>query len=310
MTLRFKTTRAIGTAIALTLGSVATAAAQQIPVRKEAPQPSSSRMPVTKETTPAPAPAPTPAPEPTPAPAPTPAPTPAPVDTMSSMSTSRVDSSMTTSTTTTTTSTGEVPMPTDNTRRFGNGFYIGVAGGASFPQNELNRVYKTGFNVEVPIGWDPANSPLGLRLNLGYNRLRADERFDFNQSNNGAGTLKDPQLFQGVVDAKLRLPFGHFLGATSGLYAVGGGGVYYFRNYTNTVGLTVTGNGGTSGNTGGSVTNTFNSEDKARFGANVGGGVSWGLGRTSLFVESRYVRVFTPNTDSDYVPVMIGLTFH
>jgi hypothetical protein len=298
MTLRFKTTRAIGTAIALTLGSVATAAAQQsIPVRKEAPQPT----PVTKEQTPAPTPAPTPTPEPTPAP--TPVPTPAPVDTMAT--TSRVDSSMTTtSTTTTTVSTGEIPME-PQTKRFGNGFYVGLAGGASFPQNELNRVYKSGLNIEVPIGWDPTNSPLGLRLNLGYNRLRADDRFDFSQSNNGAGTLKDPQLFQGVLDAKLRLPFGRFLGATSGLYAVGGGGVYYFRNYTNTVGLTTTGN-----TNGGSVTNTFNTEDKARFGANVGGGISWGLGRTSLFVESRYVRVFTPNTDSDYVPVMLGLTFH
>jgi hypothetical protein len=301
MTLRYSTTRAIGTAIALTLVGAAAASAQdpsrsRIPVRKEGTPSTTSGMPVSKE--PAPAPAPAPAPEPAPAPAPMPAP--APADTMATT---------TTTTTTTSVSTGEVPMQ-PSMKQFGNGFYVGIAGGASFPQNELNRVYKTGFNVEVPIGWDPANSPLGLRLNLGYNRLRADDRFDFSQTNNGAGTLKDPQVFQAVMDAKLRIPFGHLLGATSGLYAVGGGGAYYFRNYTNTVGLTVTGNGGTTGNTGGSVTNTFNTEDRTRFGANVGGGVSWGLGRTSLYVESRYVRVFTPNRDSDYVPVMLGLTFH
>jgi len=302
MTLRYSTTRAIAAAAALMFVSAASLAAQTdtsrtrpTRVRKDA----TPAMPVTKEPTPAP----TPAPEPAPAPMPAPTPTPPPVDTMAA---TRVD---TTTTVTTTVSTGEVPaQPT--MKQFGNGFYVGIAGGASFPQNDLNRVYKSGFNVEVPIGWDPVNSPLGLRLNLGYNRLRADDRFDFSQTNNGTGTLKDPQVYQAVMDAKLRIPFGHLLGSTSGLYAVGGGGAYYFRNYANTVGLTITGNGGTSGNNGGSVTGTFNSEDRTRFGANVGGGLTWGLGRTSVYVESRYVRVFTPNKDSDYVPVMLGLTFH
>jgi len=288
MTLRFSTSRAIGAAIVLTLGSVASAAAQT-PVRKDVPA-NPSRMPVTKDR--APVDTATPAPAPAPAPTYTPAPAPAPM----------TESTTMTTTTTTSTSTGELP-PAAPTTRFGNGFYIGVGAKQSFPQNRLNDVYRSGFGVEVPIGWDPANSPLGVRLNLGYTRLRGDrERFDFNQPTVAQG-LKDPQVYQAVADAKLRLPFGHFLGATSGLYAVGGGGMYYFRNYQNTLMQTV-GTGGTG------VTNTFNPEDKTQFGANVGGGVSWGLGRASLYVESRYVRIFTPNTNSDMVPVVLGVTFH
>ena len=297
MTLRFSTSRAIGAAIALTLGSAAAGA--QTPVRKDVPpSPAPSRMPVTKDNTPAPA----PAPDTTtsmPAPAPAPAPAPVMTDTMTS----------TTTTTTTTVSTGEVPAAP--MRSLGSNWYIGVAGAAEFPQNRLNDFYRTGYGVEGQLGWQPQSSPLGLRLNVGYARMRGDaNQVFYNGATRITSQLADPQIIQGVVDAKLRLPIGNFL---SGLYAVGGGGVYYFKNYVNTLGITT--NPGTTGtvgqgSTGGSVTNTFSSSDATRFGANIGGGVSFGVGSAALFVESRYVRVFTPNTDTDYVPVALGVTFH
>jgi hypothetical protein len=283
MTLRFSTTRAIGAAIAITLGSVSTAMAQT-PVRKDTPAPAPTPTPVTKEA-PAPAPMPAPAPAPTPAPDTTaslPAPAPAPVltDTTTTVTT----------TTTTTTSTGELPM-----MRTRSGWYLGLGGAAEIPQNAMRDYYRTGWGVEGQLGWDPVNSPLGLRLNLGYARLQNQTQFS---------QLRDPQIYQAVGDAKLRLPFGR--GLLSGLYAVGGGGVYYFRNYTNT--LNVTTNPGTGGSSG--VTNAFNAEDKTQFGANVGGGIQFGLGNAALFVESRYVRIFTPNRNTDMVPVVAGLTFN
>ena len=277
MTLRFSTTRAIGAAIAITLGSVSTAMAQT-PVRKDV---SPAPTPVTKET-PAPAPAPdTTAAAPAPAPAPMAQPAPVAVDTTTTVTT----------VTTTETSTGTLPEPT---MRMRSGWYLGLAGAAELPQNSLRDFYDTGWGVEGHIGWDPVNSPLGLRVNLGYARLNSKTEF-------GAG-LRDPQIYQAVGDAKLRLPFGK--GLLSGLYAVGGGGVYYFRNYDSTLNLT------TNPGTGGSVTNTFNPEDKTQFGANVGGGIQFGLGNATLFVESRYVRIFTSNRNSDMVPVAAGLTFN
>ena len=218
-----------------------------------------------------------------------PAPAPAAVDTTTSVTT----------TTTTTTSTGELPAPMMGAMR--SGFYVGLSGKADIPQNNLRDFYRTGYGVEGQLGWDPVNSPLGLRLNLGYTRLQNQTQFS---------QLRDPQIYQAVGDAKLRLPFGS--GLLSGLYAVGGGGVYYFRNYTNTLNVTTNpGTGGQgNGGAGGSVTNVFNAEDKTQFGANVGGGIQFGIGNASLFVESRYVRIFTPNRNTDMVPVAAGLTFN
>ena len=46
-----------------------------------------------------------------------------------------------------------------------------------------------------------------------------------------------------------------------------------------------------------------------RFGANAGGGLSFGFGNTSLFVESRYVRMFTSHERTNYVPIVVGLSF-
>jgi hypothetical protein len=227
-------------------------------------------------------------------------------------------------------------------RRFGNGFYVGVAAGAAVPRTNLDQIYRTGYNIEVPIGWDALHSPLGVRLNLGYGRLRSNSSFQYTAANGSLVTPSDAQIWQGDVDAKLNLPIGHFLGSTSNLYAVGGGGAYYFRNYgyaggaaasTGTSGTTAT-TGATTGTATGTATGTgptygttsgtaqaplgytangqsYNASDrKTRFGANVGAGLSWGIGAASLYVESRFVRVFVPNRNSDYVPVMVGITFH
>jgi hypothetical protein len=303
MTLRFSTSRAIGLAVALTLGSVATATAQQsptrTPVRKDTgptqPAPSSG-MPVSKE----------------PTPAPTPTPTPTPPDTTTTTSSSSVtvttpiptDTAVSTTTTTTVTteSTGEVPARPG--MRWGNGFYVGIDGGTQFPQNEINNAYDPGYNVGGMLGWDSQHSPLGVRLNASWNRLNG--RTLASQNIGGVtftGQVPNADLYSAFADAKLRLPFGHVLGSTSGVYAVGGAGMTYFRNFS--AFQAATGNTATQ-----SRTNTFNPEDVTRFAANVGGGVSWGLGNVSLFVESRWVRVFTTNRNTDYVPLTVGLTFH
>lgn len=225
----------------------------------------------------------------------------------SSMSTSTSTSTSTTTSTTTTTTTesgGDVPPMRAGSLRFGNGLYLGVQGGTNFPQNRINDFYEAGYGAGLQLGWDPTTSPLGLRVNANWNRFNG--RDIANQRIGGLNynvDLPNSDLYSAFADAKLRLPFGRFLGATSGLYAVGGGGVSYFRNYatfTNTTGI----------NTGGNAVNTFNAEDATQFALNGGGGVSWGIGNVSLFVEGRYVRVFTEGPRTDFIPVSIGLTFH
>jgi hypothetical protein len=239
----------------------------------------------------------------------TPAPAPAPVDSSAMMR----DTSMSTSTTTTTTTTTSTSassgtleqQPPARVTRFGNGLYFGLQGGANFPQNEINSYYETGYGAGAQIGWDPGSSPLGLRVNGMWNRLNGKDLL--NQTVNGVrynADLPNADLYSVFGDAKLRLPFGRFLGATSGLYAVGGGGVTYFRNYnnfTNVTGINPARN---------SPVNAFNTEDKTQFALNGGGGLSFGVGAVSLFVEGRYVRVFTEGARTDYIPVTLGITFH
>jgi len=230
--------------------------------------------------------------------------TPVPVDT-----TTKVD-------TTTVVTPPPPPPPAETTvvappmmiRHYGNGFYIGVGGGTSVPTGAIRDAYDPGFNVTVPIGWDAPLGPLGLRLDLSYNQLDARSALR-NTGNAVAVTGTNPQIWSAMADAKFRLPFtGRFVGgATTGLYAIGGVGAHYLRNYSSTFGVT---NPNTNINDQGVQTATLQDNGSLwRMGANVGGGISFGFGSTELFVESRYVHIFTKDQATSYVPIILGLSF-
>jgi opacity protein-like surface antigen len=193
-------------------------------------------------------------------------------------------------------------------RHYRNGFYIGIGGGTNVPTGAIRDAYDPGFNVTVPIGWDAPLGPLGLRLDLSYNQLDARSALR-NTGNAVAVTSTNPQIWSAMADAKFRLPFtGRFIGgATTGLYAIGGVGAHYLRNYSQTFGVT---NPNTNINDQGVQTATLTDNGSLwRMGANVGGGLSIGLGSTELFVESRYVHIFTKNQATSYVPIILGLSF-
>jgi hypothetical protein len=230
-----------------------------------------------------------------------------------------VDTTTVTDTTTmrdTTTVVTPPPPPAETTvvappmivRRYGNGFYFGIGGGTSVPTGAIRDAYDPGFNVTVPIGWDAPLGPLGLRLDLSYNQLDARSALR-NTGNAVAVTATNPQIWSAMADAKFRLPFtGRFIGgATTGLYAIGGIGAHYLRNYSQTFGVT---NPSTNINDQGVQTATLQDNGSLwRMGANVGGGLSFGFGSTELFVESRYVHIFTKDQATSYVPIILGLSF-
>jgi hypothetical protein len=189
-------------------------------------------------------------------------------------------------------------MPVARSTRFGNGVYFGLAAGASVPRGGIaRRVYqdKSGYDVTGSLGWDPTHSPFGLRLDLTYNRLAGQ---DFNNAPN-IPPNDNSNVFSALADAKFRIPFARFNGSTSGFYLVGGGGVHHITNFQKlaTVARVTTNNNGID------VTKS----SATRFGANGGAGFAFGVGRAELFVESRYVRVFTPGRHTDYAPIVIGL---
>lgn len=289
---RFDTTRAIGLAVALTIGA-ATVASAQSDTTRTGPRRSRSQLPVRKEQ---PA---TPAPE-----------------TTSSMPVrhdttfiGRTDTTvvMCNCATTQAASTGEVlPLiPARIQRWFGNGLSIGVAPGAAFAVGDFMQSYNPGWGINAPITWDPPHSPLGARVNLTYANFHS-----------AAGQLgiANVRSWGANADAKFRVPFGHFLGATSGAYLVGGVGLQHFSDYNRSIFLTNnlygTKYAGPDLNARVLAQAPSQPSSKTSFATNGGLGLSMGVGFAELFAEGRYTRVYTPGKAVNYIPVVAGVALH
>jgi len=210
--------------------------------------------------------------------------------------------------TTTQTASGTVVAPMV-VRHYSNGFYIGIGGGTAMPTGGIREAYNSGYNVSVPMGWDSQTGPLGLRLDLTYDQMHARSTLRATDDPGTAAglTTVNPQIWSAMADLKLRLPFsGQFAGATTGFYVIGGVGGHYLRNYGSTFAVT---NPSTNITDQGLQATSLNDNGSLwRFGANAGGGISFGLGNTELFVESRYVRIFTSAQRTNYVPIVVGLS--
>jgi hypothetical protein len=159
--------------------------------------------------------------------------------------------------------------------RFG-GWYFNLGGGAAIPMGDFDDLYGTGWNVTGSAGWHPTDSPFGVRFDATYDRLNGESI-----PAGGPTELADASILAGLGEVTLRIP--RALGLNP--YFVGGGGIYRFSDY-----------GG--GN-----------ESATEWGWNAGGGLRFGWGFTSLFVEARYMSVGTPGDRAEYVPVILGITF-
>ena len=169
-------------------------------------------------------------------------------------------------------------------------FYIGLGGGPNIPTGTIEDVYKTGFNVTVPIGWQPMNSPFGLRLDLGYARLNGRSIGE----NGLTSQPDDPNIWSATANATLDLiRWGE--NRRGALYLVGGGGVYRFTEFFN------------SDRSDNDPESAFEGEPVTKGGVTGGAGLSFPIGGTSLFVESRYTTAFTDGENTTFVPVIIGL---
>ena len=185
-----------------------------------------------------------------------------------------------------------------------SGFYLGVGAGTSVPYNVLSDVgYDSGFDLTIPIGWRRPGRLLGVRGTLAFDQLHADP--------NGPlpalfGSGPDPKIYAGTVDAVLNFPIGPGKREGRGLtmYALGGGGAYLFRGFGGSEQL---GDWLGTDNVGDSRKNVH------KWGIQAGAGMEWGLGPTAIFVEGRWVNVFTNGSraGNDYVrwvPIVVGLT--
>ena len=156
--------------------------------------------------------------------------------------------------------------------RFG-GWYFNLGAGAAIPMGDFDNMYGTGFNVTGSAGWHPTESAFGIRFDAAYDRFNG-ERF-------GTTDLDDASILSGLGEVTLRIP--RALGLNP--YVVAGGGIYRFSDF-------------------GAA-----NQSATEWGWNAGGGLRFGWGFTSLFVEARYMSVGTPGDRAEYVPVILGITF-
>ena len=195
---------------------------------------------------------------------------------------------------TTTSDTIRSPVnPTMSSESYGmrrGGWYLGLGGGASVPTGRVNDFYKTDFAVEVPIGFQPMNSPLGFRVDLGYSRLNGRAA----GTNGLIAQPDDPNIWSATANLTLDLvKFGE--SRRGALYLVGGGGVFRFTDFYNT---------DRSDN---DLTSAFEGSPTTRGGVSGGAGLALPIGGASLFVESRYTNAFTKGENTRWVPVVLGL---
>ena len=169
------------------------------------------------------------------------------------------------------------------------GWYVGLAGGGAVPTSNISDFYKPGFGVYVPIGYQPLKSPLGLRIDLGYER--------FNGKEPGSTGLSfqpsDPSIWSGTANLTLDvIRWGE--NRRGALYLVGGGGVYRFTNFF-------------SGNRNDEIQSAFQGKPTTRGGVTGGAGLAVPIGAASLFVESRYTNAYTQGEETKWIPIVLGL---
>ncbi len=201
----------------------------------------------------------------------------------------------------------------------GSGWYLGVSGGTSQPSGVFQDLgYDRGFNVTVPIGYHARNHLLGVRMDLAYNQFGGGT-FSGTGTGGSLVTLNngEPKVLSAALNLTARFPLGTRAVA---LYGVGGGGLYHFRAYGPTSALGTYLGDDVLDNNDEAVERTKN-----KFGWNVGGGIDFGVGPASLYLESRFVNVLTdrdlnsaqfpglvPSNRSSnirWIPITLGVTF-
>jgi len=179
------------------------------------------------------------------------------------------------------------------------GFYFGLAGGAALPTGDLDNGQTGSFHIDVPFGFDPIGSPIGVRFDAGYSRFDTQSQFE--------SLASSPAIMHFGGDLKLRLPVLSQYASRFSVYGVGGASYNRFKD------IVEVGDGGISigdqiGVGGASPTVTDDSWH-SKWGWNAGGGLQFGWGRTNLFVESRLIK-FKNRVDINQVPLVLGLTWY
>jgi opacity protein-like surface antigen len=155
---------------------------------------------------------------------------------------------------------------------------FGIGGGATLPLGDFADAAKSiGFHGLVNAEFQPANLPVGFRIEGMYNRLSFHE----DQTTDGnfqiiSGTANVVYTFMTAEESKFHP------------YLIGGGGAYNFK----------------------ASPEGFDSDSETKFGFNAGAGFNMAMGGAAVFIEGRFHRIMIGDGgDVNMVPISIGVRF-
>ena len=157
-----------------------------------------------------------------------------------------------------------------------SGVGIGILGGATFPVGTYNDVAATGFNVGAFFDFGRRLGPAGVRADVMYHGF-GDRNLVTQGENTTQVTFSNKySMVNGTLNLVLGVPLEE---SPVRPYLIGGVGAYYMRNSPKCVGA----------NCGSLITPA--DDDVTKLGFNGGGGLEFGLGGASAFLEARYHHV-------------------
>jgi opacity protein-like surface antigen len=148
---------------------------------------------------------------------------------------------------------------------------VGVAAGLAMPMGDFGDFADMGFNVTGTVDAQPAALPVGVRLDVMYNRFGLSD-VDGNAS-----------ILAGLLNAVLS--FGTQTSAQP--YFIGGVGLYRAAFDIDNVG----------------------DDSETAFGIGLGGGVRFPLSGFDTYVEARYHNAFTDEESTTFIPITFGIRF-
>ena len=170
------------------------------------------------------------------------------------------------------------------------GLFFGLGAGATIPMNNIRALVKDSYGVQGQVGYFPMNSPLGLRADATWGRLKNRET--------DCPLCKSAKLWTVGGDVILRMPLDRTSKLNPVLYVFGGGGYAKFSDvdpkYT-------------------AFLRTANEplwNNEGKFYYDVGPGVHFSVGGLHLYAEGKYYTILTDRKNVHVFPVYGGIKFY
>jgi opacity protein-like surface antigen len=184
----------------------------------------------------------------------------------------------------------------------GPAMYWGLLGGLDKPIDNIDNVYETGWHVGAVLGYEPAKRFLGYRLGLNFTRMDPEDAFTVAQVGDS------PKLFSLNGDVK----WNFFGGQRFGVYGLTGLAYNRYKDMATVSDIDAAGDDPCdfpNVNDDDSCFVSAKDEWRNKFGWNLGGGVDFMFGRTSLFIEAVASSIQANDERTWRVPVSLGVRF-